>query len=255
MTVTMQLLGETKEWHYFLFQRCGSGHRDSQKCPFISVPNLGFLETTLQRQLNPVMLPSAFTLPCQGGKDQWCLCLEMRWPFPLRSWHYQCPHMVTSAWAASSSLPPQHLPAPVTTAYGGAGRGADCTWTPGSALAASSLMDEIQNVNPNPQSHQCTGVNQLCSCLGLDTPLWHAWKMFASPPQQISWERENKLLCLQTWLQLNRIAFREPWKSWLISKCYWNQESHFFPHEFWVMPQHGSTFSLCHKVKFLTKAF
>lgn len=48
------------------------------------------------------------------------------------------------------------------------------------------------------------------------------------PLPQISWEQENKLLCPQTWLQLNCIAFREPWQSWLISKHHWNQQSHFF---------------------------
>lgn len=30
---------------------------------------------------------------------------------------------------------------------------------PALALAATSLMSKIQNANPNPQSHQCTGVN------------------------------------------------------------------------------------------------
>lgn len=78
------------------------------------------------------------------------------------------------------------------------------------------------------------------------------------PPPLISWEQADQLFCLQIWLQQNWMVLGEPWKSWLSSNCYRNRESlffFFFTHEFWVMPQHGSTLPLCHGVALLHQGF
>lgn len=102
--------------------------------------------------------------------------------------------------------------------------------------------------------HKAIALGSISSAAALTwTPT--AWKTFTCPCHRLPGSRRKSSFALSLDFSWTGLPLESPGRAGSFPNTTEIRSPVSFSHEFWVMPQHGLSFSPCHDVQFLTKAF